>query len=94
MTDPSLGPDSPIIGIVGAGTMGAGIAQIALEHGHEAVLYDVDEEAIARGRLRVREGLARRAAKLWSDEATFVDRAQRQRVLDDQVAHARLAHGQ
>ena len=64
---------SEIIGIVGAGTMGAGIAQIALEHGHEAVLYDVDEEAIARGRLRVREGLARRAAKLDLDADTIDD---------------------
>ncbi len=71
--DPSLGPDSPIIGIVGAGTMGAGIAQIALEHGHEAVLYDVDEEAIERGRLRVREGLARRAARLDLDADTIDD---------------------
>jgi 3-hydroxybutyryl-CoA dehydrogenase len=60
-----------IVGIVGAGTMGAGIAQIALEHGHEVVLYDVDEEAIGRGRLRVREGLARRAAKLDLDADTI-----------------------
>jgi 3-hydroxybutyryl-CoA dehydrogenase len=62
-----------IIGIVGAGTMGAGIAQIALERGHEVVLFDVDEEAIERGRLRVREGLARRAAKLDLDADTIDD---------------------
>ena len=53
--------------------MGAGIAQIALEHGHEAVLYDVDEDAIERGRLRVREGLARRAARLDLDADTIDD---------------------
>ena len=62
-----------IIGVVGAGTMGAGIAQIGLEHGHEVVLYDVDEEAIERGRLRVREGLARRAAKLDLDADSIDD---------------------
>lgn len=62
-----------IVGVVGAGTMGAGIAQLALEHGHEVVLYDVDEEAIERGRLRVREGLARRAAKLDLDADTIDD---------------------
>jgi 3-hydroxybutyryl-CoA dehydrogenase len=56
-----------IIGIVGAGTMGAGIAQVALEAGHEVVLHDVDEEAIERGRIRIREGLVRRAAKLDLD---------------------------
>jgi 3-hydroxybutyryl-CoA dehydrogenase len=56
-----------IIGIVGAGTMGAGIAQVAVEHGHEVVLHDVDEAAVERGRERVREGLARRAGKLDLD---------------------------
>ena len=32
------GPGLPIIGIVGAGVMGAGIAQLALEAGHEGGL--------------------------------------------------------
>jgi 3-hydroxybutyryl-CoA dehydrogenase len=47
--------------------MGAGIAQVALENGHEVVVHDVDEVAIERGRARVRDGLARRAAKLELD---------------------------
>ncbi len=61
------------IGVVGAGTMGTGIAQVALEAGHEVVLFDVDEEAIERGRLRVREGLGRRAAKLDLDADSIDD---------------------
>jgi 3-hydroxybutyryl-CoA dehydrogenase len=56
-----------VIGVVGAGTMGAGIAQVALEAGHEVVLYDVDEQALDRGIERVRTGLGRRAAKLELD---------------------------
>jgi 3-hydroxybutyryl-CoA dehydrogenase len=60
-----------IVGVVGAGTMGAGIAQLALEAGHEVVLHDVDEEAIERGRARIRDGLGRRAAKLDLDADTI-----------------------
>ena len=39
--------------------MGAGIAQVCLQAGHEVLLYDVDEEAIQRGRHRVAEGMQR-----------------------------------
>ena len=62
-----------VVGIVGAGTMGAGIAQLALENGHEVVLHDVDEAAIERGRARIRDGLARRAAKFDLDADTIDD---------------------
>ena len=61
------------VGVVGAGTMGAGIAQLAVEHGHETVLHDVDEAAIERGRARIREGLARRAARLGLDADSIDD---------------------
>ena len=56
-----------VVGIVGAGTMGSGIAQVALEAGHEVVLHDVDEAAVAHGRERIREGLTRRATRLELD---------------------------
>ena len=35
--------------VVGAGQMGAGIAQVFAEHGHEVLLNDVDEGRIRRG---------------------------------------------
>jgi 3-hydroxybutyryl-CoA dehydrogenase len=75
MTDPpadaTVDPRSelPIIGIVGAGIMGSGIAQLALEAGHEVVLHDVDAAAIGRGRDRIADGLARRAARIVDDAA-------------------------
>jgi 3-hydroxybutyryl-CoA dehydrogenase len=56
-----------VIGVVGAGTMGAGIAQLAVEAGHRVLLHDVDGEAIARGRERIRLGLELRAARLDLD---------------------------
>jgi len=65
-------PDETI-GVVGAGTMGAGIAQLALEAGHEVLLNDVDEAAIERGRVKIRDGLTRRAAKLDLDADTIDD---------------------
>ena len=57
-----------VVGVVGAGTMGAGIAQLALEAGDEVVLH---EAAIERGRARIRVGLARRATTLDLDADTI-----------------------
>ena len=33
------------IGIIGVGTMGAGIAQIAIQSGHDVILFDAKEGA-------------------------------------------------
>jgi 3-hydroxybutyryl-CoA dehydrogenase len=72
-----------VVGIVGAGTMGAGIGQVALEAGCEVVLYDVDDAAIEGGRRRIRDGLTRRARKLDLDpvevEAWVTERLDRVR---------------
>lgn len=38
-----------IIGVVGAGTMGAGIAQVAAQSGYKVVLIDAQDEFIQRG---------------------------------------------
>jgi len=46
-----------MVGVVGAGTMGAGIAQVALQAGHVVQLHDVDHAAIERGRARIADGL-------------------------------------
>ena len=74
------------LGIVGAGVMGAGVAQVALEAGWEVLLNDVDTDAIERATARVRDGLARRAAKLDLD-ADSIDA-----WVDGRLAGLRHAH--
>ena len=75
-----------IVGVVGAGTMGAGIAQVALEAGNEVLLNDIDEAAIERGRARIRDGLGRRAASLDLDADSIDD------WIDGRAAGLRDAH--
>ena len=51
------------IGVVGAGAMGTGIAQVALRHGHDVLLADVRPNAAAEGAERVGVALAREVEK-------------------------------
>ncbi len=41
---------SSVIGILGAGTMGSGIAQVAATNGHKVILYDINKEAVESAR--------------------------------------------
>src|SRR4051812_44993914 len=62
----SAGPKgraAAIIGVLGAGTMGAGIAQLACRSGAQTLLYDPIPDALAAGGERVTDGLRREAAK-------------------------------
>jgi 3-hydroxybutyryl-CoA dehydrogenase len=47
------------IGVLGAGTMGAGIAQVAAQAGFETLVYDVAQEFIDKGLGRIRGFLQR-----------------------------------
>ena len=48
-----------VLGVVGAGTMGAGIAQLGCAAGMRTLLHDPLPEALERGSFAVRRGLAR-----------------------------------
>jgi 3-hydroxybutyryl-CoA dehydrogenase len=48
------------VGVVGAGTMGSGIAQVATEQGYEVVLRDVAEDLVEDGLDTVESGIERR----------------------------------
>jgi 3-hydroxybutyryl-CoA dehydrogenase len=52
-----------VVGVIGAGTMGAGIAQLAIGAGAETFLVDPVEGAVERGEAGIRKGLERWAAK-------------------------------
>ncbi len=52
-----------VIGVIGAGTMGAGIAQLAAATGARTMLHDPDEVAVQRGLDAIAEGLERWRAK-------------------------------
>lgn len=47
------------IGVIGAGTMGHGIAQVAAGAGYRVVLRDVDRESLARGVRAIERNLAK-----------------------------------
>jgi 3-hydroxybutyryl-CoA dehydrogenase len=56
------------VGVVGAGTMGAGIAQIAALGGYETRLHDPAPAALETGIERLRSALAKGATKgIWSE---------------------------
>lgn len=52
-----------IVGVVGAGTMGAGIAQVAAQNGHQVVLVDTNQEMLNKAELGLGKVLARLVEK-------------------------------
>jgi 3-hydroxybutyryl-CoA dehydrogenase len=57
------------VGVIGAGTMGRGIAQVAALGGYATVLYDVAPDLAEAGATGLREALAKGASRgRWSEE--------------------------
>jgi 3-hydroxybutyryl-CoA dehydrogenase len=75
------------VGIVGAGTMGAGIAEVALAAGDEVVIHDVDADAVARARDRIAAGLERRPP-VDGDPTTALARLREATTMDALAAEA------
>jgi len=77
---------SEIFGVVGAGTMGNGIAQVAARAGFDVVMRDVAPEFLARGRAAIDKSLQRDVDKerLSADEKqTILGRVRTTTDLDD-----------
>ena len=52
-----MGDQNIKVGVLGAGTMGAGIAQVAAQAGYDTLVYDVSQEFIDRGLDRIKQFL-------------------------------------
>jgi 3-hydroxyisobutyrate dehydrogenase-like beta-hydroxyacid dehydrogenase len=62
---------SQTIGVIGAGQMGAGIAQVSAQAGYRVLLSDISLEAAAKGRDGITKALARLVEK---EKITTADR--------------------
>src|ERR1700734_1481440 len=67
-----MDPRKHRIGVVGAGTMGNGIAHVFARSGFEVTLFEVAQTALERGVATIRTNLDREAAKGKIDPA-YVD---------------------
>ena len=57
------------IGVIGAGTMGSGIAQVFAAAGHTVLLCDISEDLAAKGKDKIAKGLAKQVAKGKMEQA-------------------------
>ena len=55
-------PKDAIVAVIGAGAMGAGIAQVAAQAGHRVQLHDARFGATDAGRKSIAEALSKQAA--------------------------------
>src|SRR5437870_4689781 len=65
------------IAVLGAGTMGAGIAQLAAQNGFEVLLYDLKDDFVQRGLTNIRAALQKRVDQgrmTPEDRAAFLAR--------------------
>ena len=51
------------VGIIGAGTMGGGIAQVFAQSGHEVLMCDINDELAQKGKARIVKSLDKLVAK-------------------------------
>ena len=79
------------IGIVGAGTMGSGIAYVAASHGHEVIMYDMQLTLAQRGIDKVHQQLQHLVEQKRVDQAEMEAALDRVRLTDQLNDMARAA---
>ncbi len=76
-----------VVGVVGAGTMGQGIAQVALQNGFRVVLRDLEDRILQQARARIERGLDR---LVEGGKISDLQKAEMLRALSTSVALADL----
>ena len=73
------------VGVVGAGTMGSGIAQVAATHGYDVVMRDIEQEFVESGFDTIDDSLGRLEGRdsLQEEPDTIRDRIDGTTSLDD-----------
>jgi 3-hydroxybutyryl-CoA dehydrogenase len=82
------GRAASVIGVLGAGTMGAGIAQLAARSGARTLLYDPFAEALARGIASAEDGLRKEMVKGRLSEEDAAAASERLQPIEDMAAFA------
>ena len=87
-----LNLDQAKVAVIGAGTMGIGIAQLAAMHGHQTLVYDVDSSRAEQGLAMLQQQLQKRViagkmtAKLFESTLSHLKVA----VTLDELVHSQL----
>jgi 3-hydroxybutyryl-CoA dehydrogenase len=82
---------SEVIGVVGAGTMGNGIAQVAARAGYSVIMHDVRDEFLQRGLGAIDKSLQRDVDKQRLDTAGKQSIVERIRTTTDLAAFSEAA---
>ena len=81
------------VAVIGAGTMGNGIAHVFAQYGYQVTMIDVSEEAINRGLATITKNLERMVAKekiTAQDQAAILSRITTSTSIESSVSNAKL----
>jgi 3-hydroxybutyryl-CoA dehydrogenase len=71
------------VGVAGAGAMGSGIAQVALQNGQTVLLYDIRQDSLEKAHKVIQSGLHKWAEKTKMPEGTSEQRIQNLKLTTD-----------
>jgi len=69
--------------VIGSGLMGAGIAQVGAQTGHNVVLYDISDAALDKAKVSIEKSVARVAKKQENSDQFMADTLSRIKMTSD-----------